>query len=171
MDLSKIPDTLTVSEAFRLKHQLNKEITYAGTNLNAVEITEMASVGDEEWERIRKEYNEYYRDGHGSIFVKSVHGAPVYGFLAIGVGLFLLFLLSGWWRTAGGLLVFFAVYQFAKAEGHWSGYYDGYTDCRADTVHHKLLNLSEDQLKDLHARAREMQADQMVIDQMDQKEK
>ena len=144
-------------ELLALKDSFNRRITYGTSGLNARQAKEVLD-GKLDWPKIWAEYRKWNVRGRGSIFITK----PLWLISAV-VAFIVLVWLGGNWRYGGYALLVWVAYQAAKAQGHSEGYYDGYTDAHGLTMK-KMLGITDEEEKDLHERAVEIEIDSRVLD-------
>jgi hypothetical protein len=165
--LSRMPDGLSISDALRLKHQINQSITHDG--LDAREIEKLRGMNTARWTHVRDLYRKWHVP-YWSVFARPVTGkVPVWGWLAVATGILIGSSVEGAWRLAGWGLTLYAVFALARAEAHHEGYREGYEQGRDDTVV-EMLGLSDEDAREMIERAHEMEIDEMVISRTDDRE-
>jgi hypothetical protein len=161
-DEVKLPETMTVIEALRLKHQLGQDITWGSSGLNALQIQELTKLTREDFARIRNGYKDN----------RSVTLFPTYVLLLMMVGCAAAyyFVHYGWARGAALLIGMMCFMNLMKREGHAEGYVEGY-EIGHDEGIHKVLGIKPEELDEMHKFANDMTIDEMVLKKMDEPKK
>lgn len=151
------PEEISVKEAVKLKHAINKGILYGG--MNAKEFKEFKRINADQWKKIRE---DYFKCGTW-LFNKKV----LFVFLILACAAYFFF--SGWPRTIAavvGILCFIAI---IKREGHSEGYIDGYQDGFDEGIN-KALGIDEKEASDIYERAREMEIDDRIVSKWEEED-
>lgn len=157
------PRLVSAKEAYRLKHEINKTITY-GPGLNAQEVAGLQQLDAKQWKTVSREYDNWARQGRWfNTVVLRVVG--VVG----GVGFVSYFQPKGWvgWAVwVGGAAALFCLVVLVEREQHREGYMDGYDAGFSDGIN-KAFGIDEKEAKDIHDRAIEMEIDEGVLKAFD----
>jgi hypothetical protein len=156
-------NTMTVAEAYRLKHKLGQSITWGNSNLNALQVEELTRLTADDYARIRKDYKEWQ---------KRVTVIPTYGLLALmaGCAAAYYYLTIGWVKVAAVILGVTCLITALRREGHVEGYVQGYESGRDEGIH-KALGIKPEEADEMRQFATDMKIDDMVVKGMDEREK
>jgi hypothetical protein len=143
---------IPVGEAYKLKHEINKSITYGG--MDARQFQDSCKMTVEDWSRLRKEYDEWIRR------LRTFGTLALCMWLAIGAASAYFF--QGWLKSIGFVIMIFAFYELAKREGHREGYIDGYEAGREQGMN-KAFGISIKTAEEIRERSIEMELDERVI--------
>jgi len=152
------PNTITVAEAVRLKHQLGQNITWGGSGLNALQIEELTKLTAEDHARIREEYREWQ---------KRLTVIPTYGLLVLVVGCAVAyyFITYGWVKVAALILGAVCFMIVMKREGHAEGYVQGYETGHDEGIH-KALGIKPEEADEMRQFATDMKMDNMLVEKL-----
>lgn len=161
-DETKDPNTMTVTEAIRLKHQLGQNITWGNSGLNALQIEDLTRLSAEDFARIRNDYKEN----------RTVVVFPTYILFAMMVGCAIAyyFITYGWAKVAVVILGVMCFTTIMKREGHAEGYVEGY-EIGHDEGIHKVLGIKPEELNEMREFATDMKRDNMLVEKMNEQEK
>lgn len=156
---------ITVEQAVRLKNDINKSITY-GPGLNAREVVTLKTVSAEQWNTVRRDYDQWARKtqvfNRFSLLIIAVAGvyACIHYVKAEGW--------VGWAGWAAGMVALYAVGALFKREGHRDGYLEGYDTGFSEGVD-KAFGIDGKEAADIQDRAVDMQIDESLIKAFDEK--
>ncbi len=154
-----IKGRIRVDDAIRLKHEINKSITYQG--FNAKEVEELTNMTSEDYQKIRLKYAEQLKEW--TIIPNFIWYA-----LSI-VGILLIFWNTIWYLKLLGLIcVGYSALQIGSRVGNPAGFIIGYEWGLSDGVY-KVLGIHEKEAKDIYKRATEMKIDEDLIKRMDER--
>jgi hypothetical protein len=149
--------TISIADAIRLKHKLNKQVTYGG--YDAQQLCALRRMSAEDWRAVHTAYQK-------ATWLRPRSGL-VLGIL--GLGLLLWMALRGLtWPLVICAIVLYNVAgsRYGKRGGHRTGYVDGYTDGFDEGID-KALQISEEDRKDAEERSTEMELDEMTVAHLD----
>jgi len=157
------PNTITVAEVVRLKHQLGQTITWGNSGLNALQIEELTKLTAEDYARIRKEYGDWQ---------KRLTVAPTLGLFVLVVSCALAhhFITYGWVKVAAVILGAMCFMTMMKREGHAEGYVEGYETGHDEGIH-KVLGIKPEEADEMSHFATDMKIDNMLVEKMNEREK
>src|SRR5581483_6907452 len=116
------PNNLTVEQAIRLKHEIEKSITYTA-QFDSQQVVILQSISSEQWARVRHQYDDWYR----RMNVISARVLFVVSCLGIIVSAIVFrFHYNIWIAICGLSLAIYAAGELARRSGHREGYMDGY---------------------------------------------
>jgi len=153
-DSSKI----SVQDAIRLKHDLNKSIKYSG--YNAKEIKELERLSEEQ----RAKLNENLSHIRKAWWVFPDWVMAI-GFLVAGFSMF--YFESVFARLICLLAMIFCATQVAYRMGVYYGFVRGFQEGHEEGVH-RVLGISLDEASEIGERATEMEMDDRLIRKLDQ---
>jgi hypothetical protein len=161
-DETKDANTMTVTEAVRLKHQLGQNITWGNSGLNALQIEELTKLTAADYARIRNGYKENH----------TVVVFPTYILFAMMVGCAIAyyFITYGWVKVAAVILGAMCFMTMMKREGHAEGYVEGY-EVGHDAAIYKTLGIKPEELNEMREFATDMKMDNMLVEKMNEHEK
>jgi hypothetical protein len=149
---------IRVDDAIRLKHEINKSITYQG--FNAKEVEELANMTSEDYRKIRLKYA-------GQLKEWTIIPDFVWYALSI-VGILLIFWNAVWYLKLVGLVcVGYSALQIGSRVGNPAGFIIGYEWGLSDGVY-KALGIDDKEAADIHDRSIEMEMDEKLIKRMDE---
>ena len=159
-DETKDPNTMTVAEAYRLKHQLGQSTTWGDSGLNALQVEELTKLTAQDFARIRNEYKQN----------RTVVVLPTYILFALMVGCAVayFFFAYGWVKVAALVVGGLCFMTLCKREGHADGYIEGY-EIGHDEGIHKVLGIKPEEVAEMHEFATQMKIDDMVVGKMNKK--
>jgi hypothetical protein len=148
-----VEDGIRIDDAIRLKHEINKSITYQG--FNAKEVEELAKMTSEDYRKIRRKYTEQLKEW--TIIPNFIW----YAFSIVGI--LLIFCNVVWYLKLLGLgCVGYSALQIGSRVGNPEGFITGYEWGLSDGVY-KTLGIDEKEAADVHDRSIEMEMDQRLI--------
>jgi hypothetical protein len=157
--MSEDPNKITVQDAVRLKHEVNKSIKYGG--YNAREIKELGRLSEEQRTRLGAELANIRK-----VWWVFPDWLMVVGFLGA-VGSFLYFEgLSA--RIFSALVSIYCVTQVAYRLGVYNGFARGYREGHEQGVH-RVLGISPEEAHDIGERAIEMEIDERLVKKLDER--
>jgi len=148
----KADGEISIKDAYRLKHELNKDITYAG--MNAKEISNFKKTSADEWKKIRDDYDKWIKQ------IRAWGSKTLIAVLVLSGVAFFYF--SDWIKTASLVVVLYCIMEIAKREGHREGYIDGFDAGKEEGIN-KTLGINDEELADVHERAIEMEIDERLV--------
>ncbi len=160
-DETKDPNTMTVAEAYRLKHQLGQSITWGNSGLNALQIQELTKLTRGDYARIRADYRKW-----------NVHMGSTIALVILTLACVVtnIYFSNTWIKiVAMGLGIGF-FYRLSKRDGHAEGYIEGY-EAGHDAAIYKALDIKPEDLSEMQEFATQMQIDEMVVGRMNEREK
>lgn len=160
-DEIKVPETMTIVEALRLKHQLGQDIRWGHSGMNALQIQELAKLTAEDFARIHRGYKDN----------RSVTVFPTYVLflMMVGFAVVYLFVPYGWAKLLAVIVGMMCFMTMMKREGHREGYVEGY-EIGHDEGIHKVLGIKPEEADEMHKFANDMMVDDMVLKKMDERE-
>lgn len=157
--LDSLPHSMPLRDAVRLRHELDKRVTYRG--LNAVQVEALRKLTKEDWVPISKEYDDWRRA------MASVSARIGHRVMLVAAGALLYALLQSWFhiaRTAEEAAVW-AVVLFLGLLGmslagthHRDGYMEGFRTGLAHGVN-RALGISQTEIETVDKRASQMEMD------------
>jgi hypothetical protein len=160
-DETKDPNTMTVAEAYRVKHQLGQSITWGNSNLNALQIEELTKLTRYDYARIRADYRKWHANV-GSTITLVV--------LTLGCVVANAYFTNTWVKIVAMVLGISFYYQLAKRDGHAEGYVEGY-EAGHDEAIYKTLGIKPEEVAEMREFATQMKIDDMVVGKMNEREK
>src|SRR5262245_35536758 len=152
---------LTAEEAFRLKQSINRKITYGHTDLTAPELQALDRMTDHDWKELvaQRAYS-----------LKRDFWLPPWFWYAclIAGGLALYFYKWTGPGKIGGVAVLLAILRLATREGYAEGFGLGFEGGHDHGIR-KALGISDDDARDAHDRAIDMEIEEHVIAGFDKK--
>lgn len=160
-DETKDPNTMTVTEAYKLKHQLGQSITWGNSGLNALQIQELTELTRDDYARIRADYRKW-RVNVGLTITLVV--------LALGCVVANVYFTNTWVKIVAMVLGISFFYQLAKRDGHAEGYVEGYEVGHEEAIY-KALGIKPEEVAEMREFATQMKIDEMVVGKMNEREK
>jgi hypothetical protein len=157
--MSEDPDKISVQDAIRLKHEVNKSIKYGG--YNAREIRELEHLNDEQRARLGAELTNIKK-----VWWFFPDWVMVAGFIAAFGSFFYFDGLTA--RIVSALAAIYCATQVAYRLGVYYGFARGYQEGQEQGVH-RVLGISQDEAQDIHERATEMEMDDKLIKKLDER--
>ena len=157
--MSEDPDKITLQDAVRLKHELNKSIKYAG--YNAGEIRELERLNEEQRARLGVELANIKK-----VWWFFPDWVLVVGSVAAFGSLFHFDSLPV--RIVSALAAIFCTTQVAYRLGVYYGFARGYQEGQEQGVH-RILGISPDEAQDVDERATEMEMDERLVKNLDER--
>jgi hypothetical protein len=153
------PNTMTIAEAIRLKHELGQSITWGNSGLNALQIEEMTKLTAEDYAQIRELYK-----GRSTLI-------PTYGLVALmaGCAAAYFFLNYGWVKLVAVIIGVTCITTVFRREGDAKGYIEGY-EAGHDTGIYKVLGIKPEELSEMRQFATDMKIDNMLVGKMNERE-
>jgi hypothetical protein len=157
--MSEDPDKITVQDAVRLKHEVNRSIKYGG--YNAREIRELERLNEEQRAKLGAELANikkvwwFFPD-----WVMAIGSIAAFGSLFYFDGLTA--------RIVFALAAIYCATQVAYRLGVHYGFARGYQEGQEQGVH-RVIGISEDEAQDIHERAVEMEMDESLIQKLDER--
>lgn len=151
------PRTISVADAIRLKHKLNRQVTYGGYDAQQLRVLRRMSA--EDWRAVHTAYQK----------LTWLHPASgwVLGILGLGCSFWMVLRGLTWPLVICAIVLYnLAGCRYGKREGHRTGYIDGYADGFDEGID-KALQISEEDRKDAEERSTEMEVDEMTIAHLD----
>jgi len=152
------PKTVSVQDAIRLKHGINKSSIYGG--MNAQEYHKFCKMTVEDWTRVRKQYDAWIR----STRVVS----PIWFWIWLAAGVAATYFFQRWLKLIGTVILVLTFYQVVRRGDHREGYMDGYEAGRQEGID-KALGITDENAKDAADRRVEMEVDERTISAFDKK--
>jgi hypothetical protein len=153
-------DRITVQDAVRLKHEINKSIKYGG--YNAREIRELERLNDQQRSRLSAELANIKKVWwFFSDWVMVVGAMAAFGSLFYFDGLTA--------RIFCALVAIYCATQVAYRLGVYYGFARGYQEGQEQGVH-RVLGISPDEAQDIHERATEMEMDERLVKKLDERQ-
>ena len=157
--MSEDSDRISVQDAVRLKHELNKSINYGG--YNARELRELARLNDEQRARLGVELANIKK-----VWWVFPDWTMLVGLL-IAVGLLFYFeSLSG--RILSALASIYCATQVAYRLGVYHGFAHGYQEGQEQGIH-RILGISPEEAHEIGEKAIEMEMDDRLINNLDER--
>ena len=148
-----------IDDAIRLKHEINKSITYQG--FDAKEVEDLTKMTSEDYRKIRLKYAEQLKES--TIIPNFIWYA-----LTI-IGIFLIFFSALWYFKLLGLIcVGYSSLQIGSRVGNPEGFIIGYEWRLSDGVY-KTLGIDEKEAADIYKRATEMEMDESLIQRIEKR--
>lgn len=151
---------ISIQDAIRLKHAINKKITHRG--LDAQQIREMEELSADQYDAIKT----------GLTYIKKswwfLPDKLLWILALVSAFIFFYFQDTIYQKMSIGLAIY-CIGQLCYREGVYYGFTRGYEDGHVTAVH-KALGLTPEDQANLHERAVEMQMDEMLIKRMDRQE-
>ncbi len=149
---NKTTSEISVREAMKLKHEINKGILYGG--MNAKEVKEFKKISADQWKQIWEDYFKCSR------FTRVFNTKVLFVFLVLACAAFFYF--TGWPKTVAVVVAILCIIAIIKREGHREGYMDGYPDGFDEGIN-KALGIDEEEAADIEERAMEMEIDDRLV--------
>lgn len=157
--MSKEPDKITVEDAVRLKHEVNKAINYGGYDVR--EIRELERLNDEQRASLGAELSNIKK-----VWWFFPDWVMVIGSIAAIGSLFYFDGITA--RVVSVLVAIYGATQVAYRLGVYSGFARGYQEGHEQGVH-RVLGISPDEAQDIDERATEMEMDERLIRKLDER--
>jgi len=157
--MSEDPDKITVQDAVRLKHEVNKSIKYS--SYNAKEVRELGRLNEEQRVRLGTELTNIRK-----VWWLFPDWVMVVGSIAASSSLFYFDGVAA--RIASALAAIYCTTQVAYRLGVYYGFARGYQEGQEQGVH-RILGISPDEAQDIHERATEMKMDEGLIKKLDER--
>ena len=156
-----VKDGIRVDDAIKLKHEINKSITYESKGFNAKEVEELTNMTSEDYRKIRLKYAEQLKEW-------TIIPDFIWYALSI-VGILLVFWNAMWYLKLLGLVcVGYSALQIGSRVGNPEGFIIGYEWGLSDGVY-KALGIDDKEAADIHDRSIDMKIDEGLIKRMDER--
>ncbi len=157
--MSEDSDKISVRDAVRLKHEVNKSIKYG--DYNAKEIEELGRLNEEQRARLGAELTNIKK-----VWWVFPDWFMVVGFVAAVASFFYFESLSA--RIFSALVSIYCATQFAYRLGVYYGFARGYQEGQEQGVH-RVLGISPEEAHEISERATEMEMDDRLIKKLDER--
>lgn len=152
---------MNLKDAWRLKHNLNKVITYGKSNLNASEIDELKELKADDWKKIVGTYDDWRKE------MTVLNNSALTMFFIVAVAAYFYFE-KGWVAIIALIGMGYVLKTLVYRAAHREGYVDGYESGMDEGIN-KVLNLTDEDIKDISDRSIEMEMDEHLIHKWDEK--
>ena len=157
--MSEDPNKISVQDAVRLKHELNKSIKYSG--YNAGEIKELGRLNEEQRTRLGAELANIKK-----VWWVFPDWVLMVGFIVAIGSLFYFDSLSA--RILSALASIYCATQVAYRLGVYYGFARGYQEGQEQGVH-RVLGISPGEVNEIDEKATEMEMDDRLIKRLDER--